>query len=82
MRLKGKPLSLIAKLIGALIAVAGLAAKIWIRPDLDIDSVLKVACIVVLFFSPIDISLIAENVFGARFRFPQGLGPGSPTEGK
>lgn len=83
MELKGKPLSLGSKILGALIAVGGLAAKIWIDHDLDIDAVIKVAGIVVLFFSPIDLSLIAENVFGAKVRYSRDtpLAPKEPVSG-
>lgn len=68
MELKGKPLTLCAKIVGACIALAGLAAKIWIDPGLDIDAVVKVAAFVVLIFATVDLSLIAENVFGGRAR--------------
>lgn len=64
MKLKGKPLSLGSKMLGALIALAGLAAKVWARPELDIDAVLKVAAFVPLLFATVDVSLIAEAVFG------------------
>jgi hypothetical protein len=66
MELKGKPLSLGAKIVGAAIALGGLVAKVWVRPELDIDAVLKVAAFVPLLFATVDLSLIAENVFGKK----------------
>jgi hypothetical protein len=66
MTLKGKPLSLGAKIVGAAIALGGLAAKVWMNPELDIDAVIKVAAFVPLLFATVDLSLIAENVFGAK----------------
>lgn len=63
MELKGKPLSLGAKIVGAAIAIAGLALKALAAPDLDINAVLKVAAFVPLLFSTIDVSLIMEAIF-------------------
>jgi hypothetical protein len=80
MTLKGKPLSLGAKITGAVIALGGLAAKIWIKPELDIDAVLKVALFVPLLFVTVDLSLIAEVVFGRKmhgFGSPVDDGPGT-----
>jgi len=64
--LKGKPLSLGAKIVGALIALLGLTAKIGPAPELDIDAVLKVAAFVVLIFASVDVSLWLENIFGKK----------------
>jgi hypothetical protein len=77
MNIKGKSLTLGAKLIGAMIALGGLAAKIWIDHELDIDSVLKVAAFVPLLFTPVDLSLIAENVFGWKLGRSGTSRPGS-----
>jgi hypothetical protein len=63
MELKGKPLSLGSKIVGASIAIAGLVLKALAAPDLDIDAVLKVAAFVPLLFSTVDISLIMEAIF-------------------
>jgi hypothetical protein len=64
MELKGKPLSLGAKITGAVIAVVSLILKATISPDLDIDAALKVAAFVVIVFSPVDISMVVGNIFG------------------
>jgi len=77
MKIKGKSLTLGAKLVGVAIALGGLAAKIWVDHDLDIDSVLKVAAFVPLLFTPVDISLIAENVFGWKLGRNGAPRPGS-----
>jgi hypothetical protein len=66
MELKGKPLSLGAKIVGAVIAVGSLVLKATIAPELDIDAALKVAAFVVLIFATVDASLIAQNIFGKR----------------
>ena len=64
--LKGKPLSLGAKIIGALIAVTALVMKATISPLLDIDAAIKVAAFVVLVFAPIDVSMWMKNIFTPR----------------
>jgi hypothetical protein len=61
--LKGKPLSLGAKIIGALIAVSALVMKATVAPLLDIDAAIKVAAFVVLVFAPIDVSMWMKNIF-------------------
>lgn len=61
--LKGKPLTLGAKVLGAAIAIGGLAVKATVNPGLDIDAVLKVAGFIVLIFAPVDLSLVLQNVF-------------------
>jgi hypothetical protein len=61
--LKGKPLSLGAKILGAIIAIGALALKATISPDLDIDAAIKVAAFVVLVFAPIDLSIVSKNIF-------------------
>lgn len=68
MELKGKPLSLGAKLFGAAIAVGALAAKATISPALDIDAALKTAAFVVIVFAPVDLSIMFCNIFGTRAR--------------
>jgi hypothetical protein len=64
MELKGKPLSLGAKILGAAIAVAALAVKATVSPDLDIDAALKTAAFVALVFAPVDLSMVMGNIFG------------------
>ena len=66
MELKGKPLSLGAKILSVVIVIASLIAKATISPGFDIDASLKVAAFVALVFSPVDASLIASNIFGKR----------------
>jgi predicted phage tail protein len=66
MELKGKPLSLGAKVLGAAIAVGALALKATVSPALDIDAALKVAAFVVLVFAPVDMSMVFGNIFGGR----------------
>jgi predicted phage tail protein len=61
--LKGKPLSLGAKIVGALIAVGALVLKATISPELDIDAAIKVAAFVVIVFAPIDVSMVMSNIF-------------------
>jgi predicted phage tail protein len=64
--LKGKPLSLGAKILGCFIAVGALLLKATISPGLDIDAAIKVAAFVVIVFAPVDLSLIFGNIFGTR----------------
>lgn len=66
MELKGKPLPLGAKIVAAGIAIGGLIVKSFWSPALDIDAVIKTAAFVALVFAPIDLSLIASNVFGGK----------------
>jgi predicted phage tail protein len=64
MELKGKPLSLGSKIIGAIIAVGALVLKATISPFLDIDAAIKVAAFVVIIFAPVDLSMVMGNIFG------------------
>jgi hypothetical protein len=66
MELKGKPLSLGAKVLGAAIAVGSLALKATASPDLDMDAALKTAAFVVMVFAPVDLSMLFGNIFGSR----------------
>jgi hypothetical protein len=66
MELKGKPLSLGAKALGAMIAISALAVKATVSPSLDIDAALKVSAFVVLVFAPVDLSMIMGNIFNTR----------------
>lgn len=66
MELKGKPLSLGAKILGAIIAIGALVLKATISPTLDIDAALKVAAFVVLVFAPVDVSMVMGNIFNHR----------------
>jgi hypothetical protein len=64
--LKGKPLSLGAKILGCIIAVGALCLKATVSPGLDIDAAIKVAAFVVIVFAPVDLSMIFGNIFGTR----------------
>ena len=64
--LKGKPLSLGAKILGVIIAVGALVLKALVSPELDIDAAIKVAAFVVIVFAPVDLSIIFGNIFGTR----------------
>jgi predicted phage tail protein len=64
--LKGKPLSLGAKILGCSIAVGALVMKATISPGLDIDAAIKVAAFVVIVFAPVDLSMVCGNIFGTR----------------
>jgi hypothetical protein len=64
MELKGKPLSLGAKILGAVIAVTALLFKATVSPGLDIDAALKTAAFVVVVFAPVDLSMVMGNIFG------------------
>jgi hypothetical protein len=64
MELKGKPLSLGAKILGAIIAIGALALKATVSPQLDIDAAIKTAAFVVVIFAPVDLSMVMGNIFG------------------
>jgi hypothetical protein len=64
--LKGKPLSLGAKVLGVVIAVGALVLKALVNPSLDIDAAIKVSAFVVIVFAPVDLSMIFGNIFGTR----------------
>jgi predicted phage tail protein len=72
--LKGKPLSLGAKLIGCFIAAGALVLKATVSPGLDIDAAIKAAAFVVIVFAPVDLSMISGNIFGTRAARPAGTG--------
>jgi predicted phage tail protein len=74
--LKGKPLSLGAKILGCSIAVGALVMKAAISPALDIDAAIKVAAFVVIVFAPVDLSMIFGNIFGTRAHRETGAGGG------
>lgn len=69
MELKGKPLSLGAKILGTMIVVSGLALKGFdMAPGLVIDDVIKAGAFIVLVFSPIDVSIWLEKIFSRNDR--------------
>jgi predicted phage tail protein len=70
MELKGKPLSLGAKVLGVIIAVGALIMKATISPMLDIDAAIKVAAFVVVVFAPVDLSMIMTNIFSPHRSAP------------
>ena len=80
--LKGKPLSLGAKILGVIIAVGALVLKATVSPTLDIDAAIKVAAFVVIVFAPVDLSMIFGNIFGTRTSQQAAPIPGSYGSGK
>jgi hypothetical protein len=64
MELKGKPLSLGAKILGTVIAIGALVLKATVSPQLDIDAAIKTAAFVVVIFAPVDLSMVMSNIFG------------------
>jgi predicted phage tail protein len=74
--LKGKPLSLGAKMLGCCIAVGALVLKAAVSPQLDIDAAIKVAAFVVIVFAPVDLSMLFGNIFGTRAARPDAAGGG------
>ncbi len=68
-RLKGKPLSLGAKILAVIIVLGGLALKGLALIDIKVDDLIKVGGFVVIIFGTVDVSLIMEAIFG-----PGGLG--------
>jgi predicted phage tail protein len=82
MELKGKPLSLGAKILGAVIAIGALALKATVSPHLDIDAAIKTSAFVVVIFAPVDLSMIMGNIFGplanARARANYAQPPAAP----
>jgi len=65
--LKGKQLTLRAKIIAAAVAIASLGIKIaGLAPSLDIMDALKVSTFIVIIFSPVDISLWLEKIPGNK----------------
>jgi hypothetical protein len=74
MELKGKPLSLAAKILGAFIAVGSLVLKATISPALDIDAAIKVSAFVVLVFAPIDLSMVMSNIFAGNHKSTSAYG--------
>lgn len=64
-QLKGKPLSLSAKILAVFIVVGALILKATHYPDLDIDAAIKVGGFVVIVFGTVDVSLIMESIFGS-----------------
>lgn len=60
--LRGKQLTLLAKVYAALVVTAALALKIsGVYPAINIDEVIKGALFVVAIFAPVDVSLWIEK---------------------
>lgn len=66
MRLKGKPISLTAKIVSIALVLLGLIAKMSFAPLIPFDDVLKAAGFMVLVCSPIDASLVIEALLGQK----------------
>jgi hypothetical protein len=63
--LKGKQLTLRAKIIGAAVAIASLGLKAA-GINIDIPDAIKVSLFVVAIFSTVDLSLILEKFLGKK----------------
>jgi hypothetical protein len=50
--------------------------KVTISPSLDIDAAIKVAAFVVLVFSPVDLSMVMNNIFSGSRKTDGGYGGG------
>ncbi len=65
--LKGKQLTLRAKIFAAAVAIVSLGLKVaGLAPSLDIIDALKVATFIVIIFSPVDISLWLDKIPGVK----------------
>lgn len=67
MQLKGKPLTLTAKILAVLIVIAALALKSlgWMQ-TITMAEVIQAAGFVVVVFAPIDVSLWFDTIFNKR----------------
>lgn len=68
MSLKGKQLSLMAKIIALVFVIICFVVMVVTGVDIPIDDAIKVAIFAALVFSPVDISLWIENFQGNRHR--------------
>lgn len=64
--MKGKPLTLMAKCLSVLIVIGGFVLKVLVWKDLPVDDLLKVAAFVAFVFGPVDLSLLAQNIFNRK----------------
>lgn len=66
-QLKGKQLTLLAKIYAAIVVTIALALKIaGVFPQLNIDEVIKGAIFIVVIFAPVDVSLWLEKFLPPR----------------
>lgn len=66
-RLKGKQLTLGAKIAASIIVVLALGAKAFnLAPDLIIDDAIKVAAFIATIFAPVDVSMWLEKFTGGK----------------
>jgi hypothetical protein len=62
MTMKGKPITLGAKILAIATVYGGLSLKATIAPDLPFDDVLKAAAFAVIICAPVDLSLVIETI--------------------
>jgi hypothetical protein len=68
MTLKGKPLSLLSKLLAVFFVLLCFCVNIFTSCKIPMDDVIKVALFMALVFSPVDVSLWMETFAGIRGR--------------
>lgn len=66
MELKGKTLSLLAKILAIVFVVACFIVSVLTKIPIPMDDTIKVAVFVALVFSPVDVSMWIQNFFGTR----------------
>jgi hypothetical protein len=66
MILKGKPLSLLSKLLAVFFVLLCFCVNVFTSFNIPMDDVIKVALFMALVFSPVDISLWMETFAGIR----------------
>ena len=70
MELKGKTLSLLAKILAIAFVIACFIVSLVTRIPIPMDDTIKVAVFVALVFSPVDVSMWIQNFFGTRKTIP------------
>lgn len=70
MELKGKTLSLLAKILAIVFVIACFVVSLVTRIPIPMDDTIKVAVFVALVFSPVDVSMWIQNFFGTRKTIP------------
>jgi len=66
-QLKGKQLTLLAKIYAVIVVTIALALKIaGVFPQINIDEVIKGAIFIVVIFAPVDVSLWLEKFLPPR----------------
>lgn len=70
MELRGKTLSLLAKILAIVFVIACFIVSLVTRIPIPMDDTIKVAVFVALVFSPVDVSMWIQNFFGTRKTIP------------